>query len=56
MKKNLLTAALSLALSLNVIGAWADDSRSGSDVAGHTNTIYINAPLFVRPLVEKWIG
>jgi hypothetical protein len=56
MKKNLLTAALSLALSLNVIGAWAEDSRSGSDVAGHTNTIYINAPLFVRPLVEKWIG
>jgi hypothetical protein len=56
MKKNLLTAALALALSLNVIGAWAEDSRSGSDVAGHTNTIYINAPLFVRPLVEKWIG
>lgn len=56
MKKNFLTAALSLALSLNAIGAWADDNTGGNESATINPTYYVNAPRFVRPLVEKWIG
>ncbi|MBP7767858.1 MAG: hypothetical protein KA067_02120 [Prevotella sp.] len=56
MKKNLFTAAFTLALSLNVIGAQADNRTDGSDAPAATTTYYINAPRFVRPLVEKWIS
>ncbi len=56
MKRNLFTAAFTLALSLNVTGAWADNHADGIDAPAANTTYYINAPRFVRPLVEKWIS
>ncbi|MBM6993751.1 MAG: hypothetical protein I3J02_10910 [Prevotella sp.] len=55
MKKRLYTAALTFTLSLTAIGAWADNGNGGNDATNHSSTYYINAPRFVRPLVEKWI-
>lgn len=55
MKKNLFTAALSFTLSLVALGAWADNGNGETSTTNHAQTYYINAPRFVRPIVERWI-
>ena len=53
MKKSLFTIVFTLILSLSFAEAWAGNDNE-SDKA-KSQTYYINAPRFVRPLIEKWI-
>ena len=53
MKKSLYTIVFTLILSLSFTEAWAGNDNE-SDKA-KSQTYYINAPSFVRPLIEKWI-
>lgn len=57
--KKLYVAILSVALSLAGNSVWASSPVSNPGVENSENTsssvYYINAPRFVRPLIEKWI-
>lgn len=53
MKKSLYTIVFTLILSLSFAEAWAGNNNESDKAKSHT--YYINAPRFVRPLIEKWI-
>lgn len=56
MKKHIFTAVLALTLSFSATGLRAAGSNPEGAAAKAPATYYINAPRFVRPLVERLIG
>lgn len=55
--KKLYIAIVTVVLSLVGNSVWASNSVEGNNNASASSaTYYINAPRFVRPLIEKWIS
>lgn len=53
--KKLYIAILTVVFSLVGNSVWANDPVGENNSASASTTYYINAPRFVRPLIEKWI-
>lgn len=54
--KKIYTAITILAFSLQSLVAFAGNETNGDNNTNDNTTYYINAPRFVRPLIEKWIA